>query len=135
LHEDPGLAADVVPALQQTGRTADAEKYFNFAYKDLSDELSAHPTDAEAMNNLAWLCARCNRRLDEAVKLADQAVAAEPDNSAYLDTDAECHFLAGDKQTAIKLETRALQLTPNDTFMMGQLQHFRGESPHVSSHP
>src|ERR1700722_11871727 len=40
LHKDPGLASDVIPALQQTGRTADAEKYFNSAYKDLSDELS-----------------------------------------------------------------------------------------------
>jgi len=87
------------------------------------------------MNNLAWLCARCNRRLTDAMKFADQAVAAEPDNSAYIDTDAECHFRAGDKADAIKLETRALQLTPNDTFMMGQLQRFQGESPHVSSHP
>jgi tetratricopeptide (TPR) repeat protein len=135
LHEDPGLASDIVPYLQQAGRTADAEKYFNSVYKDLSDELSTHPADAEAMNNLAWLCARCNRRLPEAIKIADQAIATEPDNSAYLDTDAECHFRAGDKATAIKLETRALQLTPSDTFMMGQLQRFRGESPHVSSHP
>jgi tetratricopeptide (TPR) repeat protein len=135
LHEDPGLASDVVPYLQQAGRTAEAENYFNSVYKDLSDELSAHPTDAEAMNNLAWLCARCNRRLTEAMKFADRAAAAEPDNSAYLDTDAECHFRAGDKADAIKLETRALQLTPNDTFMMGQLRRFRGESPHVSSHP
>ena len=31
LHNDPGLASDVVPALQQAGRTADAEKYFNSA--------------------------------------------------------------------------------------------------------
>ena len=135
LHEDPGLASDVVPYLQQAGRTVEAEKYFNSVYKDLNDELSAHPTDAETMNNLAWLCARSNRRLTDAMKFADQAVTAEPDNSAYLDTDAECHFRAGDKADAIKLETRALQLTPNDTFMMGQLQRFQGESPHVSSHP
>ncbi len=135
LHKETEWINDVVPALEQTGQSKEADKYFDLAYKDLSEQMSAHPDDPEAKNNLAWLCARCNRRLDEAIKLADQAVAAEPDNSAYLDTDAECHFRASDKEQAVKLESRALQLRPHDAFMMGQLQRFRGESPHVSSHP
>src|SRR5947209_14069321 len=34
------------------------------------------------MNNLAWLCARCGEKIDEAVKLSQSAIEMEPDNAA-----------------------------------------------------
>jgi tetratricopeptide (TPR) repeat protein len=129
LHKDPGLATDVVPALQDTGRTEDAQKCFDAAYKDLHDVLTASPEDAEAKNNLAWLCARCGQHLDEAVRLADAAVASAPDNAAYLDTDAEAHFRNGDSAGAVRLESRALEFRPEDTFMKEQLARFRLGKP------
>ena len=71
------------------------------------------------------MSARCGQKLDEAVRLADEAVAASPDNSAYLDTAAEAHFRNGDARGAVRLETRALELRPNDVFMKGQLEKFQ----------
>jgi len=125
LQKDPNLATDIVPALNETGRTADAKKCFDAAYKNLKDIVTADPTDAEAKNNLAWLCACCNQRLDEALKLSSEAVTAAPANSAYLDTAAEAHFRAGDPTRAVELETKALRLKPNDSFMMEQLKRFQ----------
>jgi tetratricopeptide (TPR) repeat protein len=124
LHKDPGLATDIVPALEETGRHDDAKKCFDAAYKDLHDAIVADPNSAEAKNNLAWLCARCGWKLDEAVKLANEAIAAAPDNSAYLDTAAEANFRAGHADVAVQLETRALKTKPGDAFMTGQLRRF-----------
>ncbi len=135
-EKDPGLATDIVPALQEAGRTSEADRCFDAAYKDLSADLAADPTDAESKNNLAWLCACCGRNLDEAIKLADQAVAAAPSDSAFLDTDAEAHFRAGQRDRAVELETHALQLKPGDAFMQSQLQEFQGKTDaHVSTRP
>ncbi|HSV13843.1 MAG TPA: hypothetical protein VLI90_06260, partial [Tepidisphaeraceae bacterium] len=124
VHKDPGLASDIVPALQETGQSADAQKCFDAAYTDLHQAMVEDPTNAEAKNNLAWLCARCGQRLDEAVRLADEAVAAAPNNSAYLDTAAEAHFRNGDTKGAVGLESRAIELRPGDAFMKGQLERF-----------
>jgi tetratricopeptide (TPR) repeat protein len=130
LQKDPNLATDIVPALNDIGKTEDAKKCFDAAYKNLKDIITADPTDPEAKNNLAWLCARCDQRLDEAVKLSQEAVTAAPANSAYLDTAAEAHFRAGDPAKAVQLETKALQLKPNDSFMTEQLKRFETALPH-----
>lgn len=125
MHKDPGLATDLVPALQETGRNEEAKKCFDAAYRDLSDALAANPSNPEAKNNLAWLCARCGQRLDEAVKLADEAIVASPASAAYLDTAAEAHFRSGDITGAVRLESEALRLRPTDAFMKGQLARFQ----------
>jgi tetratricopeptide (TPR) repeat protein len=125
LHKDPGLATDIVPALDDTGRHDDAAKCFDAAYQDLHATIAAHPDSAEAKNNLAWLCARCGRKLDEAVKWANEAMAAAPANAAYLDTAAEANFRNGNPAEAVRLESQALRLKPNDVFMTGQLRRFR----------
>jgi hypothetical protein len=50
---------------------------------------------------------------------------AEPDSAAYLDTNAEAHFRAGQAAEAVRLETLALKYQPGDKFMEGQLKRFR----------
>jgi len=44
---------------------------------------------AHAMNAVAWLCAECNEHNDQALKLAESAVQADPLNGGILDTLAE----------------------------------------------
>jgi predicted Zn-dependent protease len=77
------------------------------------------------MNNLAWLCARCDQKLDEALDLSKQAVAAQPDNAAYIDTLAEVHFRRGDAAEAARLESQALRFKPDDEFMQRQYLRFK----------
>jgi hypothetical protein len=45
-----------------------------------------------------------------------------------MDTAAEAHFRNNDAATAVRLETEALRLRPNDAFMKTQLERFKGAS-------
>jgi len=119
------VALDLVPTLNKIGRADDARKYFARVYQQAKATLDAEPESPEAMNNLAWLCARCDERLEEALKLGQAAVAAAPENAAYLDTLAEVNFRLGRKDDAVKFETRALDLRPGDDFMKAQLERFK----------
>jgi tetratricopeptide (TPR) repeat protein len=125
----PDVVLEIVPVLKSLGRTDDAKAMFERAYAPLKSATDADPASAESANNLAWLCARCDERLDVAVRLADRAIELQPDNPAYLDTAAEAHFRNGDPAKAVALETRALQLRPGDEFMQQQLKRFQSPPP------
>jgi len=77
------------------------------------------------MNTIAWLDARCDENLPEALKQATNAVAALPDSAAFIDTLAEVNYHLGNYTKAAELETRALELNPGDDFMTGQLAKFK----------
>ncbi len=121
---EPSIVLDVVPALKEINRDADAKKLFEPAYALQAADLADDPASPELLNNLAWFCARSGERLDEALKMATAAIQAAPDSAAYLDTAAEAHFRLGHVEQAIQLETRAIQLRPDDTFMKEQLARF-----------
>ena len=65
------------------------------------------------------------QRFTEALELARSAVQETPDNAAFLDTLAEASYRAGLRDDAIKLEQRALELTPDMKFMHEQLARFK----------
>jgi hypothetical protein len=111
--------------LRELGRDAEAEQVFARAYAAQRAQLQRDVNNPEELNNLAWLCARCNKNVAEAVDLATRAVYAMPERAGYLDTAAEAHFAAGQADEAVKLETQALALKPNDRFMATQLARFR----------
>jgi tetratricopeptide (TPR) repeat protein len=123
--DNPDIALDVVPLLREQGRTEDAAALFAAPYQAVKADLAAQPGNPQRMNTLAWLCVRCGQHVDEALKLAEAAVALDPDNPAYLDTAAEANFQSGNVDRAIKLESRAIELRPTDTFMKEQLQRFQ----------
>jgi tetratricopeptide (TPR) repeat protein len=118
------VVLEVVPALKEAKRVDDARALFARAYTPLKAAVDENPEDAEAANNLAWLCARCEEKLDEAEALSTKAVAKVPNNPAYLDTAAEAQFRLGRAEKAVELETKALQLRPGDEFMQQQLKRF-----------
>jgi tetratricopeptide (TPR) repeat protein len=122
---DAEAALDLVPELRTRGRTAEADKLFQSAYAPLRARIDAGETDPTLMNEIAWLCARCNEHLDEALDLSNRAVAAEPSSAAYLDTNAEAHFRKGQAAEAARLEGTALKYQPGDPFMEGQLKRFQ----------
>jgi tetratricopeptide (TPR) repeat protein len=123
--DNPDIVIDAAPALKEIGMPDDAKRLFAAAYARRRAELAQRPDDPERKNNLAWLCARCGENLAEARELAEAAMRAEPENAAYLDTAAEVYFGLGDVKRAVELETRALELRPDDPFMREQLGRFR----------
>ena len=54
-----------------------------------------------------------------------RATSLAPESYAILDTAAEAHFRAGNAEKSVQLETRALELKPNDKFMLEQLARFK----------
>lgn len=121
---DSDVAIEVVTDLKSLGRTDEAKAYFDKAYRLQSAPLKAQFKGAEVLNNLAWLCARCGEHANEAVSLAERAMALEPEHYMYLDTAASAQFAAGNPAEAVRLEQRAVNMRPADAFMRRQLALF-----------
>ncbi len=122
--EEEDTVIELVPILQASGRQAQAKQIFEKAYGPLKVRIDAGEFDSTLWNDTAWLCARCGLHLDEALDWSNRAVAAEPDNPAFLDTNAEAHFRKGLFADAVRLETLALKYQPRDAFMTAQLKRF-----------
>ena len=103
---DPDLIIEVVPFLRQQGRLADAVRLFDGAFTDVKTRLDADPTNPMILNDAAWLCARCDQRLNDALAWATKAVATTPDDAAILDTLAEVNFHLGHSAEAVRAWNR-----------------------------
>jgi tetratricopeptide (TPR) repeat protein len=122
---NPDIANDVVPMLREMGRADEAKRMFDQAYEALQAvglERGDHPMPK---NNLAWLCARCGERKGEALRLAEEATRAMPDNAAFVDTLAETHYLMGHYDEAVRLEAKVVGARPSDRFLKLQLKRFQ----------
>jgi len=115
--------------LKETGRQTQARTLFERVYEQAHDRVSGADAKPGPQNDLAWLCARCGERLDDAIANARAAVEAMPDTAAFIDTLAEANFARGHREEAIKLETRALELSPENDFMRQQLERFKSAKP------
>jgi len=122
---DIELIERTVPELNRAGYQDEADRMFETTYAILLSTCDAFPQSARYRNDLAWMSARCDRRLDEALQFAEQALALAPDTVAYIDTLGEVHFRRGDFQLAIASAERCLQLAPDNAFYRQQAERFR----------
>ncbi|MGD0461480.1 MAG: HEAT repeat domain-containing protein [Tepidisphaeraceae bacterium] len=132
---DGDIAIDVVPMLEQRGQNVDSNLLFQWAYDDMKKKLDADPRDPDKLNGIAWLCAECNRKLPEARQWAQQAAALMPNNAAILDTLADTNFRLGRYDEAVRIETQAIQLDPDDAFMRKQVARFRAAAAGATTRP
>jgi len=121
---DTDIAIDVVPILRQRGRSVDADLLFKWSYDPAKKDLDAHPDDPQRLNELAWLCAKCDRNLAEARVWAETGAKMAPNDAAILDTLAEVNFHLGRADEAVRIETQALGLQPDDPYMKKQLDRY-----------
>jgi tetratricopeptide (TPR) repeat protein len=121
--ENTEIAQEVILWLQNNGEKDAADAYFNPLEKRLLEDLKKDPTPNDR-NQLAWFYARCHRRLDEALKLATEAVEGEPTNAAYIDTLAEVNFQRGDADKAVEIERKALLNDPGAPEIEAQMRRF-----------
>jgi len=119
----PGVAEEFVPALDAAGRPAAAE-IFDEAFALLDETCRVFPASAMHHNNLAWMCARCGRRLDDALTHAQRALELVPDSAQYLDTLGEVHFRRGEFDQAVAAARRCIELDPKTAFYQQQLERF-----------
>lgn len=74
----------------------------------MRDVLRDHPDHAPTNNDLAYVWSLEGRDLDKALEMAKRAVAAEPENEAYLDTKGWVYYKLGDFDEAVRWLGRAL---------------------------
>jgi len=84
---------------------------------------SAEP-DPQILNYYAWTLAESDLQLARAEEMARQAIALAPEDSNIMDTLAEVLFRLGDAESAIEWELRALEISPGDAYLEGQLERF-----------
>jgi tetratricopeptide (TPR) repeat protein len=123
---DTKAVIEFVPWLEKAGRQDDADKLFAQTYSVI-EKMCKFPDARNFHNALAWMCAKCNRRLDDALVHARRAVELEGDKVAYLDTLALVQFLRGEKDEAITLIKKCIELEPNDAHFKQQLERFQKE--------
>lgn len=108
LHFQIGLTCSELP-----GHRPEAEER-------LQKALSLDPAFDEAQNALGYLWAEQGVKLEEAQRLIEAAVKAEPDNPAYLDSLGWVLYKRGDAAGALKPIERAVELmrrTPDATLL------------------
>lgn len=129
LPGDIELAIHLLPDLEKHGRKKEAADFFQKTL-DVHAKLCAdYANSAWCHNNLAWLAARCRRRLDLALEHGTKAVALAPNNAGHLDTLAEVCFQRGDKNKALELMKKCLALDPKNEYFRKQLKRFEAGDP------
>jgi tetratricopeptide (TPR) repeat protein len=129
------LPIALIPELERRGRKKEATDLFNRCYETWEKVVRAYPRYAQAHNSLAWLSACCRRNLDAALQHAEKAVELAPTHAGYLDTLAEVHFQRGNKDKAVELQKRAIELNPKRVYFRKQLKRLQAGDPSAERPP
>ncbi|RLA96093.1 MAG: hypothetical protein DRG83_17790, partial [Deltaproteobacteria bacterium] len=98
------------------------------AYKFLKKAIQLDPTNADALNNLAWLyvTSKDKRFFHPKLGLELAKKAASLKEAPYiLDTLAEAYYVNGNREKAVEIIKKALALKPeNKSYYVKQLEKF-----------
>jgi tetratricopeptide (TPR) repeat protein len=103
---DSNMALLLADGLARAGRTAEAKRQYEGLMK-------AHPDDLSATNNLAYLLADTGGDLDEALRLAQSALAKAPKEAAYADTVGYIYLKKGMRDSATRTFSSLVHLYPH----------------------
>jgi tetratricopeptide (TPR) repeat protein len=101
-------------ACERDGRYADAEKAFQRL-------LIIEPDHAQTLNYLGFMWADKGTNLDQAQKMIGQALKAEPDNGAYLDSYAWVLYRKGKFKDALQYQEKAIKYSNADAILFEHL--------------
>lgn len=94
---------------------------FAAAEATLRGILKVSPRNPIALNNLGYFLIERNERLDEAVKLVQQAIEIDPENPSYLDSLGWGYFKTGKLDLAEQNLKKALKIDPFSATMLDHL--------------
>jgi len=126
---DTDLAIALVPLLEKTGHKKEADELFSRTLA-IHERLCTDFPDSPALHNsLAWLLCRCRRNLDQAIAHAQKGIELAPKNTAIIDTLAEAYFQKGDREEAIDVIKRCIELEPASARHKAALKRLQDSSP------
>jgi uncharacterized Ntn-hydrolase superfamily protein len=94
-------------------------------YSLLKKALASDVESPEVYNSLAWEFALLKKYPEETLEAAKKAHALAPEDANIMDTVAEAFYAAGNYEEAVRWETNALKIEPENTFFKKQLEKFR----------
>jgi len=115
---------ELVPLARKKFGQEKANQWLNLYADPLETHLSIYPRDSLVGNNLAWLYANLDCRLEHAKELSTRVTKLLVDDHMYLDTLGEVEFRLGNVQEAITIATRCMQLAPHELHYQRQLARF-----------
>jgi tetratricopeptide (TPR) repeat protein len=121
---DIDFAERLLPEMRKTGMDALADKAIDEIMDRGIQYAAQFPFDAMTCNNLAWVAAMNERRLDDALELSELAVYVEPESAIYRDTLAEVLFLLDRKTEALQVEQGCLLDDPTQWHLHQQIQKY-----------
>lgn len=122
---DGSLADDFFPALRKAGLIKEHDEWFKESWERINAVIRQFPASGNTCNTAAWIASRARRNLDAAEKLIEKALAANPEQSAFLDTMAEIQFARGNRDKALEWSQRAVNFMPLDVMLRRQHERFR----------
>ena len=111
---DAGFYFEYGSACEQSGQPKRSEAA-------LQKALQLNPAHHQSLNYLGYMWAERGKNLPQALSLIEKALALNPGNPAYLDSQAWALFRMGNPQAAQPLIEEALRQVPDDPTL---LEHF-----------
>ena len=115
---------ELVPLAEEAFGSEKIDAWIELYAAPLEEHLVRWPDDTLVGNNLAWLYANVERRLDRALELSQHVADLLPEESIYLDTLAEVEFRLGHIDKAIEISSRCRSLAPLETHHRTQVHRF-----------
>ena len=121
---DGSLADFFFPALRKMGLIREHDRWFGESWDLMERVISRYPESDNTRNTAAWFASRAVRNLAEAEKHLAKALAANPEQPAYLDTMAEIQFAKGNRAKALEWSKVAVNFAPDDPQLRRQQERF-----------
>lgn len=115
----------IVPDLDRRDHTKEADELFGRAWAAYEQMLKDWPDSPAARHALAVLAGHCNRKLDDGLKHAKAAVAADGGSQPYREALAEVLFRRGARADALKLMQALADESPRNHLYRRQLARYR----------
>jgi tetratricopeptide (TPR) repeat protein len=115
----------IVPELDRRGHKKQADELFKLGWDAYQTMLADYPESPAARHALASLAGHARRNLDDGLKYAKAAVAADPGSPLYKEALAEVHFRRGARDAAVKLMQALADEQPRNLLYRRQLARYR----------
>ena len=111
LEDDEEVKAEI---LYRRGGSFERLKDFSKADRDLKHSLKINPNDAYVLNYLAYSWLERDYKINEAIKMLEDAYALEENDPYIIDSIGWAYYLTDDLIKAEKFLKKAVQLMPDD---------------------
>lgn len=115
---------EVIPVARLKFEPEKVESWIRLYADPLEKHLKLFPDDTLVGNNVAWLYANLDYRLERAKQLSTRVTEILVDDHMYLDTLGEVEFRLGNRSRAIEIARQCQQLAPREAHYHRQLRRY-----------